>query len=101
VSAIAVTEREFLQQVKQLARLLGWKTYHTWQSVHSDKGWPDLALCRGDRLLLAELKRDGGKLTPAQTEWLSALAHVRVVEAHLWKPASWDAIVLTLQSDRE
>ena len=100
MSAIAVTEKQFLQQVKDLARILGWRTYHPWTSIHSDRGWPDVVCVRDERMVVAELKRDGAKPTPAQVEWLQALARVRVVEVHLWTPASWDAIVLTLQSDR-
>ena len=101
MSGLVVTEKQFQATVIELAKVLKWKCYHTHDSRRSEPGFPDLALCRGDRLLFAELKRDGGgKLTPAQTEWLSALAQVRIVEARMWTPASWDAIVLTLQSDR-
>lgn len=98
--SLVVTEKQFMATVIELAKVLGWRVFHPYDSRRSEPGYPDLTLVRGDRLLLAELKRDGGKLTPAQTEWLRALAQVRTVEARLWTPASWDAIVLTLQSDR-
>jgi len=36
------TEKQFAQQVVDLARLLGWQVYRTWLSVRSQAGFPDL-----------------------------------------------------------
>ena len=90
----AMTESDLLSAVRQLARLTGWRCYHTRYSLGSDPGFPDLVMVRLGRLVIAELKSDRGKLTPAQQEWLDDLAEVEgrtggVVEVHLWTPEDW------------
>jgi len=89
---LAVSERDFLAQVRKLARLLGWADYHPWLSVRSARGWPDLALCRPPRLILAELKAEKGKLTAAQERWLDVLGQCPGVEVFCWRPADWPTI---------
>ena len=46
---------------------------------------------RHPRVVFAELKRETGKLTPAQTEWLDDLAAAGV-ETYLWRPSMIDEI---------
>jgi hypothetical protein len=48
VAALALTERQFERQVRDLAALRGWKCHKHWLSIHSPAGWPDLFLYRGD-----------------------------------------------------
>jgi len=101
-----VTEREFQRAVVELARLMGWRVHHTrpaltqrrrWLTpIQGDAGFPDLVLCRPPRLILAELKRVGGKPTTEQLAWLEALQACAGVECYLWTPADWDAIVRML-----
>ena len=101
-----MTEREFQQAVVQLARLMGWRVHHTrpaltqrgrWLTpIQGDAGFPDLVLCRGGRVIFAELKRNGARPTPAQRGWLEALQACAGVECYLWTPSDWDAIVRTL-----
>ena len=81
-----MTERDLTRQVAELAALFGWRRYHAWLSKHSQAGFPDETLVRGERLVFAELKSESGTLTPAQGEWLEALAAVRRVETYLWRP---------------
>ena len=92
-----VTEKDFLHQVKDLGRLYRWRTYHPWLSVHSERGWPDIAMCRPPRLILAELKTDRGKVTPHQAEWLELLGACPGVETYLWRPADFDTIAEVLR----
>ena len=66
-----ITEKEFLRQVADLGRLFGWRTYHPWLSIHSERGWPDVAMVRPPPLVLAELKTDKGKATPSHADALS------------------------------
>ena len=82
---MSLTERDFSQQVIELARLRGWKVYHTWSSIHSPAGFPDLVLTRKGRLIFAELKSDKGKLTPAQEEWLASLRET-AARVYEWRP---------------
>ena len=92
-----MTEKEFLQQVRDLAKLCGWLVYHTHDSRRSPEGFPDLVLVRGDKVIFAELKSEKGRATSAQREWLDALEKVREVEACLWRPSDWDKIVEVLR----
>lgn len=90
---LVISEAEFLQQVIQAAKLFRWRVYHPWLSKHSQRGWPDLALLRPPRLILAELKAEGGRPTPDQVKWLEELAQVPGIEVGLWRPSDFDAIV--------
>lgn len=85
-SPLAISEAQWLRQVRDLAKFFGWATFHPFLSIHSERGWPDLALCRPPRLILAELKSDRGKTTPAQDAWLERLGLVPGVETYVWRP---------------
>jgi hypothetical protein len=94
---LAATERQWLDQVLDVARLFDWAHYHPWLSIHSPRGWPDLALVRPPRLVLAELKRQDGKPTPAQVRWLDLLGQCAGVEVYLWRPADLDDVLRILK----
>ncbi len=93
----AIPEKMFLQQVIDLAHLTGWLCYHTHDSRRSCPGFPDLALCHPGRhlYLLAELKSERGRLSPAQQSWIDALREASI-EVHVWRPADFDVIVTRL-----
>ena len=97
--ATKITEKDFRQQVISLAKLLGYKTYFTWTSIHSPKGIPDLILCRPPRLIFAELKSEQGKVTPHQQEWLDLFGECPGVEKYLWKPSQFEEIVSILRGN--
>ena len=65
-TALAVTEAQFLRQVLDLARIYRWMAYHPALSKWSERGWPDLALVRPPRLLLAQ-RRAGGRRPSTRT----------------------------------
>lgn len=92
-----MSEKQFLQQVRDLARLFGWLEYHTWNSLHSTAGFPDLVLVRPPRVIFAELKAERGRLTLAQQAWLDALRQCEGVEVYLWRPADLEQIVRVLR----
>ena len=92
-----LSEKEWLRQVVDLARILGWEPYHAWLSIHSPRGWPDLALCRPPRLILAELKREKGVLSSPQGRWIGLLRGCPGVEVHVWRPSELDAIAEVLR----
>jgi hypothetical protein len=97
----AVTEREFTDQVLRLARLYRWRTAHFrparteagWRTAVSGdgKGFPDLVLVRGMRILVAELKVDKNNPTPEQSAWLEAFRKTSA-EVYLWRPTDWSEI---------
>lgn len=86
-----ITEKQLLDWLIELAHVRGWATYHAWLSVHSASGWPDVALCRPPRFVVAELKSEKGRTTVAQNHWLDMLAECGV-EAYLWRPSHRDEI---------
>lgn len=92
-----MTEKQFLQQIKDFARMMDWRTYHPLWSMGSDHGWPDLFMQRGKQLVVAELKLEKGRLTPRQADWLWALAFTGHLEVYLWRPSSWSQIARVLR----
>lgn len=85
-----ISEKAFMRQVEDLARLSGWLVYHTHDSRRSAPGFPDLCLVRPPVVLFAELKSEGGKLRPEQRGWLEALSRCEGVEARLWRPSDFE-----------
>lgn len=94
------SERSFQASVATLARLCGWRLAHFraawtkdgWRTAMSgDVGYPDLTMCRGGRLVFAELKAVGGRLGDEQVVWLDALRETPA-EVYLWRPPDWPEI---------
>jgi hypothetical protein len=92
-----ITERDFMRQVLDLASLFGWAVYHPALSKWSERGWPDLAMVRPPRLVLAELKRESGRTTTHQDRWLGLLGACPGVETYLWRPSDLEAIAEVLR----
>ena len=80
-----MTEKEFQSQIIEMAQLLGWLAYHTYDSRKSPPGFPDLTLVR-ERVVFAELKTGKNKLTPEQSVWAKKLRDAKGVEYYLWRP---------------
>ncbi len=106
VAAPPLSEKDFLTQVTQLAEIRRWHwlhlrpamTQHSWRTPISGplgKGFPDLMLVRGERILFMELKRDGAKPTPEQVEVLGILGGA--AETMLVYPNDWDLIEQVLR----
>lgn len=93
----AVTEKDFQRQVLDLAGIYGWSSYHPMLSKWSERGWPDLALCRPPRLVFAELKRETGKTSEHQDRWLDLLGACPSVEVYLWRPSDLDRVAEVLR----
>ena len=85
-----MTEKEWQAQVVALARTLGWTIFHTYDSRRSNPGLPDLILVR-DRVVFAELKRESGKLSAAQDEWLARLRRAGA-EHYVWRPRDLETV---------
>ena len=83
-----MTEKELQANVIRLAHLRGWLHYHTYNSIRSPHGWPDLVLCRPPQILFVELKSRTGRVSPMQQNWLDCLDACGL-QARLWKPKDW------------
>ena len=88
---LALAEKDLQRQIIALAKTFGWAVYHPLLSKWSEKGWPDLAMIRGPRMIAAELKAEKGTVTEHQQAWLDALAEVPGIECYVWRPSSWYA----------
>lgn len=86
-----MTEASFQGAVVEYAVLTGWLAYHTFDSRHSVKGFPDLVLVR-ERVLYRELKTESGRLGPRQQEWLDRLTAAGQ-DVKVWRPSDWPEIL--------
>lgn len=98
----AMTEAQLQGLVMDLARLRGWKVFHVNDSRRQlgghlvgdidAKGFPDLLMLRGERIVVAELKSTTGRLTPEQEDWLGRFS-LTAAETYVWSPATeWERI---------
>lgn len=92
--AAKMLEKELQAQVVEMARVYGFRYYHTHDSRRSPGGFPDLVLVKEDRLIFAELKTMKGPFRPGQREWLKALEPV--AEVYVWRPN--DLLAGTIQN---
>lgn len=79
-----------------LARMLGWKAYHTLRSQGSEPGYPDWTLIR-ERVVWLELKTEKGIVSDAQVRWISALCKAQA-EVYIVRPRHLEAIAVVLQA---
>ena len=94
-AADVVSEKEFMANVKELARFFGWRVFHNFDARRSDPGFPDLICVRNGRLIAMELKREDhtrAKQTPDQALWLVDLNAVLGVKAYLFRPSDMPRI---------
>ena len=89
----AVTEREWQNLVIGLATSRGWKHYHPPDNKPVNgriqkvvAGFPDLVMIKGDRLVFVELKRETGRVSPEQVDWLASL-RATGAECYVWRPS--------------
>lgn len=94
-----IAERDWQATVVEFAEAHGWIVWYTHQSGpgwgkgrHSPSGEPDLRMVRPPKVVFAELKQVGGKMTQKQTAALMLLNHCPGVEAYCWTPADWENV---------
>lgn len=101
------TEREFQDQVIELAKMFGWRIAHFrpaktakgWRTpMTGDAGYPDLTLAR-ERVIFAELKATRGTISEDQRAWGAVLEAATGVEYYLWRPVDLEAIALILRHE--
>jgi hypothetical protein len=97
VTRLAVSERQFQAKVEAYAKLCRWLTFHATISQFSTPGWPDLVLTLNGRLVIAELKAEKGRVSPAQRRWLEHLDLVPCAQVFVWRPSDWPAIERVLR----
>jgi len=95
----AISEAELQAAVIDLAHFLGWRVAHfrpaltggRWSTpVSADgAGFPDLVMARNGEVVVAELKSEKGRISPAQKAWLLALGWSGNCRIFVWRPADW------------
>lgn len=111
----SLSEKEFQAQVIELARLSGWLCAHFHDSRRQvtrangqrlfigdkdAKGFPDCCMVHPQRgIIFLELKKELGKTTPEQDEWLEALQGADML-ARVVRPSDWDWVVAVLTGKR-
>jgi hypothetical protein len=95
---IDLTEKEYMQQIIDLARLSGHYCYHTLDSRGSEPGMTDLLILKAtlERPLFVEVKTESGKLSPAQEAVKELLEAMPGADYRLWRPSSWPEVERTL-----
>ena len=101
IVASLMREKEWMQQVIDLAKLHGWMIYHTHNSMRSEPGFPDLILLHPLKpekgVLVRELKTVKGRLTKEQMRWLAVFA-ASGANTDVWRPPDWEEVVETLSA---
>jgi hypothetical protein len=86
----SMTEKRWMQQLIDTARLCGWYPVHQLWPMGTAHGVPDLVLIR-ERVVWIEAKTERGKLTPAQAAMIDRL-RAAGQEVHVWRPSDWPTV---------
>ena len=101
----AISEKVYQGQITDFAEMYGWEWRHfkdSRKAVKSGnktflvgdpeaKGWPDLVLIRAPELLIIEVKKELGKVTPEQEHWLGLLDACGV-ETMVARPSTFEQV---------
>lgn len=101
-----ILEADWQRTVLDLAKMMGWRIAH-FRPAMTTKGWrtpvaadgagfPDLYLIR-ERAIHLELKRENGKLSDAQKDWIRALLNAQV-EVYVCRPRHLEDLATVLHS---
>jgi hypothetical protein len=105
-----VTEKELKDHVVALAKHFGYLVHHDlpamnvrgrWAThVQGDTGFPDLILVHPKGgIVVIELKRETGKVTPGQKRWLAAFSMAGIL-TQVVRPSDLNFITRILESHR-
>jgi len=99
-----ISERDFQQQLIDLAHIYGYRVAH-FRPARTEKGWrtpvsadgkgfPDLIMVNPHqkRLIAIECKANGKKPTPEQEEWLEVFDYVPGCESYILRPSDFDEV---------
>lgn len=100
-------ERDFGRQIETMLDYYGWIWKHdeTAQrpgggfatAFKGRKGFPDYVAVRRDRVLVAEIKSEKGRVSDEQKIWLAAFESSGKVETYLWRPSDLSSIAEILR----
>ena len=98
-----IKEKDWQKHVMEMAKANGWLFYHAPDNKpingrvqNITAGFPDLVLIKPPFVIFAELKRETGKLSPAQENWLYLLK-ASGQEAYVWRPSQINEVLKLLR----
>lgn len=80
-------ENTLEENVRKACNYFGLLRYHTYRSTKSPAGFPDDVII-GKWVMFRELKRQNGKLSPYQRQWIEGLTATGA-DVDIWRPADW------------
>lgn len=83
-----MTEAQWQGRVTGLCDVLRLKWHHETDSRKSKSGFPDLVIAGPGGVIFVELKKQKGRVSAAQREWLMALTAAGA-SAYVWRPSDW------------
>ena len=88
-----MSEAQLQDAILELARFLGYRVYHVANvhkrlRSHSSVGFPDLVIASTRHMLVRECKRETGRLTREQEEWIRTL-DASGVDVGVWRPSDY------------
>lgn len=95
---VSVSEKRFQAAVRRYATELGYTVFCVYDSRRSPEGLPDIILAHRRRrlMLMAELKSEKGRLSPAQTVAIATL-RAAGVSVSVWRPSMVEEIIARLR----
>lgn len=105
MTATRATETQCQATIVAGAKTFGWRVHAErpaqggkgWRTpIQGHKGFPDLVLVRGRRVMFVELKRKPNKVEPEQQEWLDDLAVAGVEARVVWVPEGMQTFLAEL-----
>ena len=106
----SLTEKQYQKQITDLATMYGWRWAHFHDSRKQVKpgvfvgdtdaaGFPDLYLIRPPEMVVVEVKKELGKTTDIQEEWLADF-RASGIDAYVSRPSNFDEIKARLTRSR-
>lgn len=109
----AISEKDYQEQITDLATMYGWQWRHFKDSRKEVKrggrsffvgdadaaGWPDLVLVRPPEFIVIEVKKELGVVSPEQEEWLGLIRSCDI-EAIVARPSNFDEVQARLTRRR-
>lgn len=83
---MATPERDLQERCMEWLAYRGWLLYHTWNSMHSTRGFPDVFGINRMMILVVEFKIDRKLVTPEQHTWLERFQAMPHVVARVVRP---------------
>lgn len=95
-TTLPMSEADWQSRITDYCDRLGLKWFHSGDSRRdSCAGFPDLVIV-GKAVVIVELKRETGKVSSEQIDWLRSL-RAAGAEVHIWRPSQWSAVATRLR----